>query len=674
VQKRRSNTRNLRLRHLLLLLLRIALIALVCLALARPRLTPDADLGILNRERPVAMVLIIDTTPSMDYKSGQETRLDLVKKRALDLIDQLPSDSRYLVLDAADPASGTREDFVASADKARQHINSLIIRPESVPVTEAIKKALDRFDAWDDPATQQLPRFVCVFTDRTTPSWDGVSLTKRVAKEDVKPAKILVFDVGIDEPTDFAILKADLPVDRNTFLQGEKIPLRVVAKATGKSVDATLQVKLAGKKVLDHAETFAAGDARTVTLTLDSNALKLEPGDHQFEIVEPTADALPFNNTRYVTVRIQEKPRVLVIADDPASVKDLVAALKAWKYAAEHKTPENASNLGDYQAIFVVSVAAPTDKLWQALKAYAADGNIAIIPGGDELQLAAYNSDAAQAVLPGKFVEPVDAKKGVVWDTLDAVSSRHSFLQPYRTWAERGSVPFIDDPPPAFRYWHIDGKDYAIVPYDDRRPAVLERRLPGKVLLLTTPLDERTPEWNDYGKSVRGYFGLALVYMCARHLCSAAEQQPLNFEFGVRPPRITKAGKVFAKYTLTAGDSADVITFDERGVWTGERLTKAGNYTIYGQNPDQPREIVMKFSVNTPGTESDLTRAPRDQIEKLLGAESVVPQDRKTPLADSLSWNEPLELFPWLMIVLLFLLALESLLANRFYRQEPAAG
>ena len=69
--------------------------------------------------------------------------------------------------------------------------------------------------------------------------------------------------------------------------------------------------------------------------------------------------------------------------------------------------------------------------------------------------------------------------------------------------------------------------------------------------------------------------------------------------------------------------------------------------------------------------ESDLTRVPVAEIEALLGKDALVPQDRKKSLIDTLNWNEPMELFPWLMILLLFLLALENLLANRFYRQDP---
>src|ERR1022692_3447377 len=125
MQKRRSNTRNLRLRHLLLLLLRMALLVLLCLALARPRLFYES-FG-LSREKPVAMILVIDTTPSMGYKTGDMTRLDLAKKRCLELLDQLPEDSRFLVLSTEPAGAGPREDWLKSVEKARQRVQSLAI-------------------------------------------------------------------------------------------------------------------------------------------------------------------------------------------------------------------------------------------------------------------------------------------------------------------------------------------------------------------------------------------------------------------------------------------------------------------------------------------------------------------------------------------------------------------
>src|SRR5919204_6068732 len=67
LQRHRANQRKLRLRHLLLLALRLFLIVGLCLALARPRVLS----GALNlaADRPAAAVLVFDTSYSMEYVS-----------------------------------------------------------------------------------------------------------------------------------------------------------------------------------------------------------------------------------------------------------------------------------------------------------------------------------------------------------------------------------------------------------------------------------------------------------------------------------------------------------------------------------------------------------------------------------------------------------------------------
>src|SRR5262249_31341484 len=73
LQRHRTTQRKLRLRPLLLLALRVLLIALVCLALARPKLLSER-LG-LSGQQPVAAVLVFDTSYSMEYVAGGRNRL-----------------------------------------------------------------------------------------------------------------------------------------------------------------------------------------------------------------------------------------------------------------------------------------------------------------------------------------------------------------------------------------------------------------------------------------------------------------------------------------------------------------------------------------------------------------------------------------------------------------------
>src|SRR5580704_11885652 len=104
VKRHRTNLRKLRLRHLLLLALRVLILAALCLALARPRVFSEG-LG-LGGDRPVAAVLVFDTSYSMEYTiTGGQSRLEEAKKRGLELLDELPEGSWVAILDSAENVS-----------------------------------------------------------------------------------------------------------------------------------------------------------------------------------------------------------------------------------------------------------------------------------------------------------------------------------------------------------------------------------------------------------------------------------------------------------------------------------------------------------------------------------------------------------------------------------------
>jgi len=70
-----------------------------------------------------------------------------------------------------------------------------------------------------------------------------------------------------------------------------------------------------------------------------------------------------------------------------------------------------------------------------------------------------------------------------------------------------------------------------------------------------------------------------------------------------------------------------------------------------------------------------LPRVPAATIAAVFGPDSIVAADKPTPLKEKLDqrYRQPLELFPWLMVLLLVILAVENFLANRFYKREPSA-
>ena len=103
-QRAAANRRRLRLSHILLLLLRMAAVALVALALARPVLRGAGWIG--GGEGPVAAALVFDTSPRMAFREANQTRLERAASLARGLLAKLPDGSRLAVLDTAGGAAG----------------------------------------------------------------------------------------------------------------------------------------------------------------------------------------------------------------------------------------------------------------------------------------------------------------------------------------------------------------------------------------------------------------------------------------------------------------------------------------------------------------------------------------------------------------------------------------
>jgi hypothetical protein len=179
LQRHRTNLRKLRLRHLLLLALRILVLAALCLALAKPKVFSE-QLA-LSADRPVAAVLVFDTSYSMDYKiSGGPSRLDEAKKRGLELLDELPEGSRVAVLDTAEGVPTGRGAWQATLAQARERIAGLRLRHANAPVTSRLDSAYRLFadlaTARDETPGRSLPRLLVVFSDRTRACWDSSRL------------------------------------------------------------------------------------------------------------------------------------------------------------------------------------------------------------------------------------------------------------------------------------------------------------------------------------------------------------------------------------------------------------------------------------------------------------------------------------------------------------------
>src|SRR3954451_4704325 len=93
-ERHKRSRKKLRVKNWLLLLARMALLALMALALARPRLFSQTSLG--DQEVPTALALVFDNSLSMGYKERDKTRLDEAKERAGEILKKIHDSSQVL--------------------------------------------------------------------------------------------------------------------------------------------------------------------------------------------------------------------------------------------------------------------------------------------------------------------------------------------------------------------------------------------------------------------------------------------------------------------------------------------------------------------------------------------------------------------------------------------------
>jgi hypothetical protein len=696
--KHRTNQRSLRLRHLLLLALRIALIVAMCLALARPLVK-----GFLPRgEQPAAVVLLIDTSYSMEYTVAGRTRLDEAKEHALEILKDLPDGSRVAVLDSAE--DGGEES--RTLDQARQRIGELKLHYANKPLNQQIVQAYGLYGELEkDPTNpdEPLPRFLYIFSDRTTACWDLGAASNQKPPDGLQTAFV---DVGAKDPEDTAILSVEVlpPV----VAAGNPVEIKVTVRAAGKAAENDVVCsfdKEPDAKAERREIKVPAGRSKSYTFvrpTTEESAATaipgapLKPGLHQVTLRLAANDGLPFNNTGYATFAVREGRRVLVVADDPRDARVWSEALNADPaFLAEVKSTKEAADVSftRYAVVCLLDVANPTS-LWQKLLEYVKEGGrLAVVPGGDgwKPEMAAYNDNGdARDLLPARLERVVEVtpenKADTYWaELLPNSTKQHQFLEKFREWRKRADIDFYQEGslPWANRFWQMkDFKEEEIIVQYAKGdlPALLEKNVgKGRVLLFTTAFDERKRDekypWNNYNAGLSFYF--VLVNHAVGYLAGDAEAVQFNEVCGRTITVNLPASSRLPLYTLGGpGISTSESTLPRAGdqdklIIPDAKTGTPGNFTVIVPKKDTT-ELVGAYSLNCRSEESLLDPVPVEEIEKVLGPGSVVPvgQDRNLREALQGHWNRPLDLLPWLLIAVLLVLAVENLLANRFYRRE----
>ncbi len=500
-QREHANRRQVRLRHWLLLALRCLVLALLAFALARPSVLSS---GVLDQEAPVAVALVFDTNPRMQYRQQNKTRLEVAQETAQWLLPQFPPDSDVAVIDSR---SGTAA-FAVDVGAARQRIERLDARAMTQPLEAAVAAGLKLAHESDKPRKE-----VYVFTDLARATWSADAmrgLTRQLpAAADVA---VYLIDVGVRDPVNFGL--GDLRLSGEVLSKNS--PLRVACDLVhvGPEAERTVELYLvdpkSGEATVRNRASFPlrAGESQAA----DFHLRGLEAGVHQGYLKIVGEDSLACDDTRWFTVDVRTAWRVLIAAPQDASGAAGRLCLVSGRGAGAVRN----SRQGRERRLNARS-SPPTN--WPSVRCSRMPLCACSIqsrwlpPFGRSCKLTPRPAVAWASFWVAMLRPSIRSTRR--WHKNYCPASSFASGAPARPFLRRfvrasaagafralaGGVPWESFP--VFRHWQLDNLaegSAVVLRYSNGQPAIVERPLgQGRVVTMTTPISDpasRSDTWN----------------------------------------------------------------------------------------------------------------------------------------------------------------------------------
>ena len=637
-----------RIRNWPLLLLRLAALALIVAAFARPFFRrPALAAGGASGAREV--VVLVDRSYSMAYGD----RWARATAAARDAIGQVnPSDRASIVLFS----SGAEVALRSTPDRSR--LNAAV--NTSKPGAGATRYGPALKLAGSIASESALPqREVILISDFQRAGWQGAEGVRL-------PDGVVLTPVAIGDAETANVSVTPVSLQRTTFSEQDRVTVTGGVTNHGAKAVSNLEITLEidGRAVQTERLTVEPNSSASITFAAVTPAAQNTRG-----AVRIGNDALAVDNAFNFTVSPKEPLRV-VIAERPGATRE--GSLYLSRALALGETPPfdvttksidavSADDLG--RASVVILNDAPVAQLTaERLGAFVARGGGLLIALGNRGTWPSVTG-ATGDILPAVPGQPVDRTTGQP-ARLGALEYGSSIFEPFR-------APRSGDFSGARFYSYravTAAKDAQIIArFDDGAPALVERRVGnGRVLVWTSTLDLQA---NDL--PLKSVF-LPFIHRIVTTLGSYSERPSwLTVGDVLEPARAApvpgSARQVTPRVVLTP--SGERVTLDGEGPDVLE-LAEQGFYEVRAQGRDATPAMIVASNIDL--GESDLT--PMDPLELVAGATgraggaaaagtNVTPTDQDHERNQRVWW--------FLLFAAVVLLGLETLVGHRISRSGP---
>jgi len=397
----RKTATKFKLKQLLLLLLRMAALALFAFVIARPLIEGEAG-DIRRTQVTVTAVIVFDTSYSMLYKHDDDaTSFEKAKEMALAAIGSFaPGKSRVCLLFAGPAPKPVITDFnhAFDLDAVKKHIREAEPSYRGGNCARAVAEAVKMLDKVSGAG-----KAVFVFTDMTAQSWPQAV----PAGEKTGHIAIYIVDSGPARPLNPALLAVSAPVTASTGAEFEVKAKADAVGAAGRRVELTIDGERRGLRQVSahHVEEIGL----TTMVTRRST-------EHWGRVALTGRDRLPVDNRRYFTFRSSPPLKVVLVNGAPSEVTRRdelyflrtalaprgVTAGQSFGVAELTAADLGAAELAGIDVLALCNVGAVPQEVWIKIRRFVSTGSGLVVFGGDKVVPAAYEAAATgeTALLP----------------------------------------------------------------------------------------------------------------------------------------------------------------------------------------------------------------------------------------------------------------------------------
>ena len=684
------NQRRMKVEDWILLLLRLALVALLALALARPAASwfDSQSLG-----SKVASTIIIDSSGSMGRtdQGTEKTRFEIARGFGAEAISTLPRGSAASVIFAANSTgSGITEPThdLDRAEKTLQGDNSETLTNRSSDLMPAIKAALASL-ANRSAAQKEL----VLITDGDANAWsqfESIMRELESAPEDVRSVIAMVGNKTPGENLAITRLSQNTPVTA----VGQPVRLAVEVSNFGASSfeDIPVELSIDGKPVGEpvEIESLPPGESRTLTMF----AQLTSPGLHKIAVSIQGNDAFPADDRRVLVLRAIEKERALLVDGLPArnptdgetfflenALVPVPPELRdSFFLGADRVTVAGleeiqAEALGEYRAVFLANVQDFSSAVTSKLKSFILNGGGLIVFPGSNVNASWYNDELhdKNGIIPAMFGEIIPGEGDDAALSLQASGYDHPLVE---LWNDPGAGTLAQVkirrayslilPNENQQSRGVTSTARVVLRYNTGSPAVVESDLGlGKVFQFSTTADT---EWNNlpvqpaFLPIVHRVFGSVLARGDAGLNVSVGDT------FVQQGPAVwkNKKAQVFKPDSGGIGKAITIAADGEGSRITYNQVQTAGVYEL-----SIPEELPMTFAATADPGESNPEPLSEAQIQRLKGTADVIYASAGGQLSELIARERSgTELWPFFLLAAGLIAIIELFLSQRFSQEK----